>query len=203
MNRSTLEDLPFDVFDVVCSYLNPFDIAKLEQASRNVFTTIQELNLWKKVAVKFIRNSDVPAVQDVLKNMKLDEFISPRYCKIVIGLTVITMKIMNDLGGSMNDSEAIYYITTHRECLVGTKKIQRIIEGQMKFFLKMKMMKLEPWLKKTKIRCILGCYDKALRIKCGNEGEELSLDVMNYINEFKSDANGFVELHFVKDSLLV
>ena len=73
MEHSTFEKLPSEDINVVCSYLHPFDIARLEQASRNILAAIQELNLWKKVAVTLIRkHSDVLGVQDVLKGVLSD-----------------------------------------------------------------------------------------------------------------------------------
>ena len=67
MDLSTFENLPYVIFEAICSNLHPNDIARLEQTSGKILATIQELNLWKKVAVALIKHSDVPAVLDVLK----------------------------------------------------------------------------------------------------------------------------------------
>ena len=116
MEHSTFEELPSVVIDVVCSYLHPFDIARLEQTSRNILAAIQELNLWKKVAVTLIRkHSDVLGVQDILKYMKIHDVTSPKFYKIIIGLTVHTVKIVDDFGGSMHDKDSIEYISIARE----------------------------------------------------------------------------------------
>ena len=109
-NCSMFEDLPYEIFEIICSYLHPFDIGKLEQASRNIFTTIQKLNVWKKVAVTLLQHSEVPAVQDVLKFMKIHEVSSSKFYKIIIGMTELTMKMMDYIGGSMNDDGAITYM---------------------------------------------------------------------------------------------
>jgi len=113
MNSSILEDLPFEIFEIICSYLHPFDIGKLEQTSRNILTSIQELNVWKKVAVTLLQHSEVPAVQDVVKYMKIHEVTSLKFYKIIVGVTVFTMEIMDDFRGSMNDNEAITYIRNY------------------------------------------------------------------------------------------
>ena len=115
MDHSSFEKLPSEIIEVVCSYLHPFDIARLEQASRNILAAIQELNLWKKVAVTLIRkHSDVLGVQDVLKYMKIHAVNSPKFYKIIICLTVLTVKIVDDFGGSMHDKDSIEYISIAR-----------------------------------------------------------------------------------------
>jgi len=113
MNCSTFENLPYEIFEIICSFLHPFDIGKLEQASRNILATIQELNVWKKFAVTLLQHSEVPAVQDVLKFMKIHEVTSAKFFKIIIGKTEVTMKMMDEFGGSMNDDEATTYIRNH------------------------------------------------------------------------------------------
>jgi len=113
MNCSTFENLPYEIFEIICSFLHPFDIGKLEQASRNILATIQELNVWKKFAVTLLQHSEVPAVQDVIKFMKIHEVTSAKFFKIIIGKTELTMKMMDEFGGSMNDNEAITYIRNH------------------------------------------------------------------------------------------
>ena len=85
MDSSTFEELPYEIFEVICSYFHPFDIARLEQTSRKILTTVQELNLWKKVAVTLIQKSDLPAAQDVLKYMMIYEVNSPKFYKIIVG----------------------------------------------------------------------------------------------------------------------
>merc|ERR1712142_394767 len=56
------------------------------------------------------------------------------------------------------------------------------------------------WLMKAKTRCMLCCYDRALsKIKCGNEEEELSLDVMNHINEYKRETKGGIDINYTCD----
>jgi len=112
MNCSTFENLPYEIFEIICSFLHPFDIGKLEQASRNILATIQELNVWKKFAVTLLQHSEVPAVHDVIKFMKIHEVTSAKFFKIIIGKTELTMKMMDEFGGSMND-EAITYIRNH------------------------------------------------------------------------------------------
>ena len=53
------------------------------------------------------------------------------------------------------------------------------------------------WLIKAKTRRMLCCYDRALsKIKCRNEEEELSLDVMNHINEYKSATKGGIDISY-------
>ena len=53
------------------------------------------------------------------------------------------------------------------------------------------------WLIQAKTRCMLCCYDRALRkIKCGNEEEELSLDVKNHINEYKSETKIVIDFNY-------
>ena len=82
MDRSTFEDLPYVIFEAICSYLHPCDIARLEQTSGKVLETIQDLNLWKKVAVALIKHSDVPAVPNVLKYIKTREVRCPKFSMI-------------------------------------------------------------------------------------------------------------------------
>ena len=56
------------------------------------------------------------------------------------------------------------------------------------------------WLIQAKTRFMLCCYDRALRkIKCGNEEEELSLDVMNHINEYKRETKGGIDINYTCD----
>ena len=53
-------------------------------------------------------------MQDVLKYMKIHAVTSPKFYKIIVGLTMLTMKTVNDLGGSMNDKESIEFIFARR-----------------------------------------------------------------------------------------
>ena len=176
MDLSTFENLPYVIFEAICSNLHPNDIARLEQTSGKILATIQELNLWKKVAVALIKHSDVPAVPDVLKYMKLREVKCPKYYKIIVGLTVVTMKFVDGLGCSMNYNESIALF----DYLVNLEDHQR-----------------STWLNKSKARCILDCYGEALlKVRCGN------VDVMNHIFEFKGDVNRLLVITFGRDASL-
>ena len=92
MNIFELEDLPVDVFELISTFLDYHDIAQLEQTSKKILTTIQELNLWRRVSLTLIQKSHAPAVKDVLNYIKKNAAMCPKVCKILIGVTVHTTR---------------------------------------------------------------------------------------------------------------
>merc|ERR1719391_1730723 len=114
------------------------------------------------------------------------------------------MNIVDDLGGSMNYKESIAncYISTLRlwegedsadeEYEVEGDGVpadvvlaEEVAAGRVQDD---RQHRRNAWLKKTKVRMILSCYDDALQNICGREKEEeeVSLNVMNHIDFFKS-----------------
>ena len=107
MNYFELEDLPVDIFERICSFLDYHDIAKLEQTSKTILSTIQELHLWRKVALTLIRKFDAPDVQYALIYIKKSATMCPKVCKILIGVTVLTTKVVDELKKSVNSRESV------------------------------------------------------------------------------------------------
>ena len=108
MEDFKFEDLPLEIFELLSSYLEFYEIAKLEQTSKKILSNVRELNPWRKIAITLIQKYDVPAVKDALNYIKENAATSPRVCKILIGITVHTTKIVNDLDlpGYMRTLEA-------------------------------------------------------------------------------------------------
>ena len=97
MNYFELEELPVDIFELVSTYLDYRDIAILEQTSKKILSTIQELHLWSRAALTLIQKSDFPAVKDTLTYIKKNATIMcPEVCKILVGVTVHTTKIVDE-----------------------------------------------------------------------------------------------------------
>ena len=87
MNYLELEDLPVDIFELISTYLDYHDIANLEQTSKKILSNIQELNLWRRVALTLIKKFDAPAPAVKYATMCSEG------CKILIGVTEHTKKL--------------------------------------------------------------------------------------------------------------
>ena len=209
MNRSHFEDLPCEVFELICTYLNHFDIAKLEQTSQKNRSAILELSLWRKAAISLIRNYDLPDVQDALMYMKENKITCPKFCKILIGVTVHATKIVDDLGGSMNCNKSTHSDKTSTDLEDEDSDVDDVersndfdeessdeddeesSDDDDDFLLQLRILGLKIENRKLRVKNILECY-KSVIVKSANkvEGkmcdEEISLDVMSQINEFKS-----------------
>ena len=169
MDHPTFEDLPYEIFDLICTYLQYFDLAKLEQTSKKIFSTIQNLNLWKKVAIKWIQKYDLPAVHNVLKYMKENaEKMGPKSCKIIIGLTLHTKKNMDDLSR--------FLLSRFLKMEVGINDTFRVRVIQKILIVKKKKM----------AKSLLDSYEKALTEVVERCEREISLDMMMHVNKCMS-----------------
>ena len=101
MEDFKFEDLPLEIFELLSTYLEYHEIAKLEQSSKRILSTIQELNLWRRIAIRLIQNYDDPAVLDALYYIRENAETCPKVCKVMMGITVHTMEIVNDLQKSI------------------------------------------------------------------------------------------------------
>ena len=203
MNRSHFEDLPCEVFELICTYLNHFDIAKLEQTSQKNRSAILELSIWRKAAISLIRNCDLPDVQDALMYMKENKITCPKFCKILIGVTVHATKIVDDLGGSMNCNKITHSDKTSSDLddedsdvddeersndfdeessyeWTGMDWNTRLgltesSDDDDDFLLQLIILGLKAENRKLRVKNILECYKKAI-IKSGNEVESKMCD---------------------------
>ena len=157
MDHPTFEDLPYEIFDLICTYLQYFDLAKLEQTSKKNLSTIQKLNLWKKVAIKWIQKYDLPAVHNVLKYMKENALkTGPKSCKIIIGLTLHTKKNMDDLSRFFIDKITVPLLT--QRCL----KMEVGIDDSLSRVIEIEKILIEKKKKEKKAKSLLDFYEKAL-----------------------------------------
>ena len=193
MEDFKFEDLPLEIFELLSSYLEFYEIAKLEQTSKKILSNVRELKPWRKIAITLIQKYDVPAVKDALNYIKENAATSPRVCKILIGITVHTTKIVNDLDlpGSMRilqDLEAEKLILRNRSILDDDDDdgylqplydedddgyLQPLVDGYMPRdkYIKIKCLEFEVPLKKFLLNEISKCYDKAVRTITGNKDE--------------------------------
>ena len=83
------------------------DIANLEQTSKKILSTIQELHLWRRAALTLIQKFDVPTVKELLRAsvkltltyIKKNATMCPKVYKIFVGVTVHTTKIVDEISG--------------------------------------------------------------------------------------------------------
>ena len=210
MDVRKFEDLPCDIVELICTYLEYYDIAKLEQSSMKILLTILKLNLWRKVAITWIKEYDVPAAQYALQYMKENAGTCPKVCKILIGVTVQTMKSLDDVKRLLNDYESLY-IKPLRLMVLRQDETYHSHDALMKI--------LGLWEKIRRLRSItvnkiLNGYNVKIKIinklKVVREVEDmikelsldkylsldkdLSLDVMNHISGFKHQTSRILML---------
>ena len=179
MDHPTFEDLPYEIFELICTYLQYFDLAMLEQTSKKNLSTIQKLNLWKKVAMKWIQKYDLPAVHNVLKYMKENAVkTGPKSRKIMIGLTLQTKKNMDDLSRLIIEKRTLllsqWFLKMMMELCIDESFRSRVIEKIL--FVK----------KKQKTKSLLDSYEKALTEVVERCEREISLDMMMHVNKCMS-----------------
>ena len=167
MNHFELEDLPVDVFEQISTYLDYHDIAQLEKTSKKILTTIQELNLWRRVALTLIHKSHAPAVQDVLNYIKKNAAMCPKVCKILIGVTVHTTRIV-DCFERMLKKRKLALMFNSSTTIIARKK--KVIKEVLYYYVKT-------------LEMITGMKEKVKR--CAALHTVVKLDVKYHIDEYK------------------
>ena len=198
MEDFKFEDLPLEIFELLSSYLEFYEIAKLEQTSKKILSNVRELKPWRKIAITLIQKYDVPAVKDALNYIKENAATSPRVCKILIAITVHTTKIVNDLKKGlpayMRILEGERLFLRSRGILDDVGYPQPTVYGHWDKYVNLCYLKLEVQRKKASLNEIFNCYYKAIRTITGNKDErcveedmvvETSLDVMCHLDQYR------------------
>ena len=202
MNHFKFEDLPLEIFELLSTYLEYNEIAKLEQTSKRILSTIQELNLWRRIAIRLlIQNYDDPAVSDALICLRENAETCPKVCKVLIGVTVHTMEIVNDLEKSITG-----YISMYEEKKLILRDAEILDEYDMLqndfVLLEVIMLVFKADLMRDSLKKILNCYDKALNniteyeedaeiCVDKNMDNEPYLDVTRYIYDYRRQTSVF------------
>ena len=183
MNYLELEDLPVDIFELISTYLDYHDIANLEQTSKKIQSNIQELNLWRRVALTLIKKFDAPAPAVKYATMCSEG------CKILIGVTEHTKKIVEELEESVASYERMRQKKMKR--LLSTYSLTGILRFAPLLNVDAKIIAR----KKYVIKQILhDYYVKTLemeiamkgRVKsCAGWSKRVSLDVKNHMDQYK------------------
>ena len=201
MNHFKFEDLPLEIFELLSTYLEYHEIAKLEQTSKRILSTIQELNLWRRIAIRLIQTYDDPAVSDALHYIRENAETCPKVCKVMIGITVHTMEIVNDLQKSITG-----YISMCEEKKLIRRDAEILDEDDIlqyhEFVVELMTLEFQAELRRDSLNNILICYDRALNIITGYEEDSeicvdinmdkvLYLDVTRYIYDYKRQTSVF------------
>ena len=184
MNYLELEDLPVDIFELISTYLDYHDIANLEKTSKKFLLNIQKLNLWRKVALTLMKNFDAPAPAVKYATMCSEG------CKILIGVTEHTKKIVEELKKSVASYERMRHRKKERflqrySC-VGNLPFTHILYVDTKIIARKKYV-LKQILHDYYVKTLALEMDIAMKVRAnGCAGLNMvTLDVKNHIDQYK------------------
>jgi len=96
-SSTTIQNVPLEIFDLICNFLSIFDIAKLEQTSKTVKDRIEQSLIWKKEADRFQRRFKFKLTEKMileLKKKNLCNITNNKFYKIIIGISGHLRKAM-------------------------------------------------------------------------------------------------------------
>jgi len=97
MDKKGFLDLPCEIIEQICSYLDFFGIARLEETNKKLRSTIQETRVWRRITGRLHKKFNFPLTGEMMAYMKKNNIVEGKYFKIVIGVTAHTKKIVGDL----------------------------------------------------------------------------------------------------------
>ena len=102
---TTIQNIPLEIFDLICNFLSMFDIVKLEQTSKTVKDRIEQSLIWKKEADRFQRRFKFKLTEKIileLKKKNLCNTANSKFYKIIIGISGHLRKAMKLLESKEN-----------------------------------------------------------------------------------------------------
>jgi len=166
----SLQSLPGELVEHICSYLAVFDIGRLEQVCKPLKTNIQDdTRIWRKESERLQRRFRCPLARAMMKHMKTHQITDYRYFKIIIGIMAHTKVVVADLEKmaleykSVGEQEMDQYRSEHmgnmteRSFNLWFKRIVRVF--------------IQEQLMRAKIDQILN-YTNEMEIKSEEDGED-------------------------------